>query len=304
MMVAVGCKDSIAALITAAALIVSGCASETPAGGQARLHVVATFYPLAEFVRRVGGSRADVRALVPAGVESHDYEPTPRDLAAVERADLFIYNGAGFEPWVDRLLPSLPPRVVRVNATGGLSLRSTEYGIPDPHVWLDPVLARTQVELIAAGFMQADPAGRAVYETNALALRAALDTLHRRYEQGLRACRGKEFVTTHAAFGYLADRYGLREISIAGLQPEAEPSPAGLREIVARIRRADVRVIFAETLTGSRIAESVARETGADVRVLNPIEGLTRAEQRMGLDYFTVMDENLRQLAAGLDCNR
>lgn len=299
-------RGSIAALAIIAVLVTPACTVGAPAGAEARVRVAATFYPLAEFARRVGGSRADVRALVPTGVEPHDYEPTPRDLAAIERADVFVYNGAGFEPWVDRLLPELPPRVVRVNATAGLALLMPPWssGGPDPHVWLDPVLAQAQVGLIAAGFVQADPAGRTTYEANASALRADLGALHRRYEQGLRSCRRKEFVTTHAAFGYLAARYGLHQVSIAGLQPEAEPTPARLREIVALVRRADVRVIYAETLTGSSVAEAVARETGAQVRVLNPVEGLTREERARGLDYFAVMNENFHQLAAGLDCTR
>lgn len=288
--------------LVAATLLMTACGRNQ--GVSQGLAVVATFYPIAEFAQRIGGDRVEVRTLVPSGVESHDYEPTPKDLAVVARARVFIYNGAGFEPWVDRLLPDLAQNVVTVNATEGLPLKSPPWysGGVDPHVWLDPVLAQAQVDRIREGLARADPSGAAAYEAAARRLRDELDALHRRYAEGLRTCRRKEFVTAHAAFGYLAARYGLTLVAIAGMTPEAEPSPARLREVVAFMRRSGATVVYAETLTESRVAEAVARETGAQVKMLNPIEGLTRKEQSRGLTYMVVMDENLRQLADGLDC--
>jgi len=272
----------------------------------ARLSVVASFYPLAEFARRIGGDRLDVRTLVPAGVEPHDYEPTPRDIVELERARLLIYNGAGFEPWVDRLLPELPATVARINATEGMDLVTPDQASsgPDPHVWLDPVSAQQQADRILAGLVAVDPGSRTPYEANAQAFRSELARLHVRFEQGLRSCRRKEFVTTHAAFGYLAARYGLRQVPIAGLDPESEPSPARLRLIIEFLRRSGATVVYSETLISPRTAEALARETGARVEVLNPLEGLTPEEQARGLDYVTVMDANLNALADGLDCAR
>jgi len=284
----------------------AGCSSRPPAGGPARISVAATFYPLAEFAQRVGGDRVEVRVLVPPGVEPHEYEPTPRDLAALARARVFLYNGAGLEPWVSRTLPGLPRGGVVVNATEGLRLRASP-GSPaavDPHVWLDPVLAQAQVDRIRDGLTRADPAGAAAYAAGARALREELGRLHRRYAEVLGACRRKEFVTSHAAFGYLAARYGLVAMPIAGVTPETEPSPARLRALVAEVRRSGTRVIFAETLASRRVVDALARETGAQVRVLNPLEGLTPQERARGLNYLVVMDENLRQLADGLDCPR
>ncbi len=287
-----------------AALLLAGCAGGDQTASAARVPVVATFYPLAEFARRVGGDRVEVRTLVRAGVESHDYEPTPRDLVAIERARVFIYNGAGFEPWVERVLPQLGAGTIRIRATAGLTLRFPSWASsgPDPHVWLDPVLAGAEVDRITAGLAAADPAGQHIYTAHARSFQRELDTLHRRYEQVLRSCRRKEFVTTHAAFGYLADRYGLRQVAIAGLEPEAEPSPARIREIVTVVRRSGTTVIYAETLSSPRAAEAIARETGATVGRLNPVEGLTPAEQREGRTYLSVMYDNLHQLAKGLDC--
>ncbi|MBI4278339.1 MAG: zinc ABC transporter substrate-binding protein, partial [Armatimonadetes bacterium] len=149
------------------------------AGGGARLSVVASFYPLYEFAKRVGGERAEVRNLVPAGAEPHDYEPTPRDMVALTRAKIVVYNGAGLEPWIARVLRQLPRGTVVVNASAGLRLVKRN-GI-DPHVWLDPVLAQQQAANIAAGFARADPAGRGVYEANAARLRGDLQALHGRF---------------------------------------------------------------------------------------------------------------------------
>jgi len=287
----------------AAVLTVSGC---EPAPPPARPLVVATIYPLWDFSRQVAGDRAEVVALVPPGVEPHDWEPAPQDVARLQKAQVFVYNGAGFEPWVDRVLPDLPENVLKINATEGLPLQSPPWysGGVDPHVWLDPVLAQAQVDRIRDALSRADPTGVAAYQAGAQRLRTELDALHRRYAEVLRTCRRKEFVTAHAAFGYLAARYGLRQVAIAGIDPEAEPSPARLLEVVKFMRRTGARVVYAETLTESRVAEAVARETGAQVNVLNPIEGLTREEQSRGLDYMTLMNDNLRQLADGLDCAR
>jgi zinc transport system substrate-binding protein len=309
-----------AVLMLVAALVMAGCGWQTrpaaPETGPAgvKLAVAASFYPLYEFARRVGGDHAEVRNLVPAGAEPHDYEPTPRDVAALHGARLVIYNGAGFEPWIERLLPGLPAGVEPVDTTDGLPLvrgeaeQGPEPGPEagrdglDPHVWLDPILAQRQVERIAAAFARVDPDRRATYEANAAALTAELAALDERYRRTLAVCRKKTFITSHAAFGYLAARYGLTMIPISGLSPEAEPSAARLRAVVREARAHGATVIYFETLVSPRVAETIAREVRATTAVLNPIEGLTADEQAQGTTYFTVMDANLRSLADGLDC--
>ncbi|MDR7521279.1 MAG: zinc ABC transporter substrate-binding protein [Armatimonadota bacterium] len=286
-----------------AALIAAGCtvspegAPSGRAGTADPVTVAASFYPLYEFASAVGGRRAKVRNLVPPGVEPHDYEPSARDVAALSKTTLVVYNGAGFEGWVERLLPSLPDRVVRVNATAGLPLVGA-----DPHVWLDPILAQQQVDNILAGFVRADPAHQSDYAAGAARVKADLQALHRRYAQVLDRCERRTFITAHAAFGYLARRYGLTMLPIAGLSPEVEPSPARLKEVVEAARRHGVRVIYFETLVSPTVAQTIAREVGAAAGVLNPVEGLTPDQQRRGETYVTVMHENLRQLAEGLGC--
>ncbi len=290
-------------LLVIALLSSVAAAAPAPAG---RISVVASFYPLYEFARQVGGNRVTVRNLVPAGAEPHDYELTPRDVIAVNEARVLIYNGAGLEPWVQKLLPQIPERVVKINASNGIQLMRLGSGGGrgqiDPHVWLDPVLAQRQVDNILAGIVQADVSDRAVYEANAAAFKAKLGALHERIQRTLAPCRKKVFITTHTTFGYFAARYALTQFAISGVTPEGEPSAAKMREILRIVRQHDIHVIYYETLVSPRVASAVAREVGARTLVLNPIEGLTGAEVRQGRDYLSVMDENVRSLAQGLDC--
>jgi len=295
------------ALLLCAVAAVSGCRSRVGEAG--RLSVIASFYPLQEFAQRIAGDRAMVRNLTPAGAEPHDFEPTPQDVVRLKEASVLIYNGAGFEPWVERLLPEVSASTVQVNATAGLPLvrSALEEGGRvrqrlDPHVWLDPVLAAQEVDRIVDGLTKADPRGRTVYETNGARVKDDLEALHRRYASTLATCRRRQFVTSHAAFGYLARRYGLTQVAITGVDPESEPSPARLKQIIHEARRTGTRVIYYETLVNPRVSEVIAREVGARTAVLNPIEGLTPDEQRQGETYFTLMEANLKALGEGLDC--
>ncbi len=309
-------KQTITAVL---ALWLVGCSVSRPPVG---LEVVASFYPLYEFASRVGGDRVTVRQLTPPGTSPHDYEPTPGDVAALTRARVFVYNGAGLEPWADRLKAELPQGAVAVEATRGLPLVKVEEEkheheeegekhqagrVPhreqlDPHTWLDPVLAQAMVDNIAAGLVQADPQGADFYRRRAQELKDRLAQLHTRYTEGLRGCRGRVVVTSHMAFGYLARRYGLRLLSVAGLSHEAEPSPRRLKDLLSAARLAGARAVYAETLAGRKVVEGLARELDARVLVLNPVEGLTEEDRRQGRGYFELMEENLRALRDGLGC--
>jgi len=280
-------------------LALAGCA---PAAPPAKPLVVATIYPLWEFARQVAGDRAEVVALVPAGVEPHDWEPAPRDVSQVRRAAVFVHTGTDLDGWAEKLLADLPGRRgVVVNARGGLSVL-TVGGVTDPHLWLDPTLARVQVLAIAGGLEQADPAGRAAYAENAKAFVARLDALDVDFAAGLADCARREVVTSHAAFAYLARRYRLTQVPVMGLSPEAEPSPADLAAIVRTARRLKVTHVFYETLLSPRLAETVSREIGATPLPLNPIEGVTPAEAAAGTGYLELMRANLANLRTALGC--
>ncbi|HEY4912140.1 MAG TPA: metal ABC transporter substrate-binding protein [Methylomirabilota bacterium] len=289
-------------IMLAAALVVAGC-QQTPVPDGKPL-VVASFYPMYEFARQVAADRAQVISLVPPGVHGHDWEPTPQDVAQVRRARVFVYNGAGFEPWADKLIKEAAgPSTVVVAASAGLTVaRTGADGGMDPHVWLDPVLAQSEVEAIRTGLEHCDPAGKTVYTANAAAYRAKLTALDARFDAGLRDCARREIVVSHAAFGYLTRRYRLEQIAVMGLAPQSEPSPAALAAIVRTARERKVTAIFLEPLVSPRLAETLAREVGVRLLMLNPIEGVTRQEAAEGTGYLDLMARNLESLRTGLEC--
>jgi zinc transport system substrate-binding protein len=270
--------------------------------------VVTTVYPLYEFTRQIAGSSAKVVSLVPAGAEPHDWEPSPRDLTQIRDARLLVYNGAGLDPWVTKLLedPAIKG-TASVRATQAITLETTPTGaegrsVPDPHVWLDPVLAQSMVETIRSALAAADPEHAAAYGENAARFRAKLEALHEAFRVGLAQCARREIIASHAAFGYLARRYDLTVISLMGVAPDSEPTPGQLAAVVRFARDKKVQYIFFETLVGPRLADTIAREIGARTLPFNPIEGVARDEQSTGRDYVALMEENLKNLRVALDC--
>lgn len=279
-------------LAVAAVLVVAGCGAAT--GAKGKESVVAAFYPLAFAAEDVGGPKVDVRNLTPPGAEPHDIELTPGDVARIQRAEVVLYLSRGFQPAVEQAVAGANGR--RVDVLAGIGLRrgvGDEAGKSDPHVWLDPVLFARIVQRIGAALGRP---GRAA----ALARRVlALDG---EYRSGLAQCDRREFVTSHAAFGYLAARYHLHQIAITGIDPEAEPSPQRLRNLIDLVRREHVTTVFFERLVSPRLAETVARDAGAQAAVLDPIEGLTSSEQAHGDTYLTLMRQNLHGLRRALGC--
>jgi len=182
--------------------------------------------------------------------------------------------------------------VARTGADGGT----------DPHVWLDPVLAKGEVDAIRAALERGDPAGKSAYEAKASAYAAKLADLDGRFETGLRDCARREVVVSHAAFGYLTRRYRLEQIAVTGLAPQAEPSPAALAAIVRTARERKVTAIFLEPLVSPKLAETLAREVGVRLLTLDPIEGVTRKEAAEGIGYLELMARNLQSLREGLGC--
>jgi zinc transport system substrate-binding protein len=295
---------SVLTLVVVLALLATASWGTTTAAE--KITVAASFYPMYEFARQVGGDRVTVRNLTPAGAEPHDYELTPKDIIAVNGAKVLIYNGAGLEPWVQKLLPQILPQVLKVNASEGIRLTTAtsgeEQGRPDPHVWLDPILAQRQVDNILAGFLRSDPEGKVVDEANAEKFKQELTALHARFQRTLSSCRKKVFITNHAAFGYFAARYGLTQIAISGLAPDTEPSAAKIRDLIRLARQNEIRVIYYESLVSPRVAAAIGREVGARTLVLDPLEGLTDEDLAQGKNYLSVMGQNLRNLVQGLDC--
>ena len=288
-------------LIIVALALAAGCGGDE--GGEEGLEVVAAFYPLAYAADRVGGAEIDVRNLTPPGAEPHDVELTARDVERVRRADLVLYLGGGFQPALEDAVAEAEGDAL--DLLDGLRLLRAEdhaeHGeeedeneeTSDPHVWLDPLRYATIVERVARELDRAEAAESVVRE---------LRQLDREFRRGVADCARRELVTSHAAFAYLAQRYRLKQIAISGLSPESEPAPRDLEEIIEHVEESGARTIFFETLVSPRIAETVARETGAETAVLNPLEGLTEDEVESGANYFSVMRQNLAALRAALGC--
>jgi len=283
---------SLVSSLVAMTLIAAGCG--TAAGAKGKTTVVAAFYPLAFVAERIGGTKVDVENLTPPGSEPHDIELTPGDVARIQRADVILYLSHGFQPAVEQAVGDAGGK--RVDVLAGIGLKrgvGDEAGQSDPHVWLDPVLFAGVVKRIGAVLGERARA-------NALASRVL--ALGGEYRVGLAHCKRTDFVTSHAAFGYLAARYGLHQIAITGIDPESEPSPQRLRALIALVRREHVTTVFFERLVSPRLAETVARDAGVKTAVLDPIEGLTPSEQARGFTYLTLMRQNLRELRSALGC--
>lgn len=309
----------IVVLLIVTMVLSAGCGkvNTPPAQGEGvekKLLVYASFYPMYDFATKIGGDKAEVRMMVPPGVEAHDWEPTAKLMGEIEKADVLIYNGLDMEPWADKLLGAIQnDKLITVEAVEGIELLKTEeeaedeheeedhaHGEFDPHVWLDPMNAMKQAENIKNAFIQADEANKDYYETNYQEFAKKLIALDEQFKQELSSLKRKEIVVAHAAFGYLTNRYGLEQIAIRGISPQEEPSAAKMAEISKFAKQHDVKYIFFETLTNPKLAEVLAREVGAQTMVLNPLEGLTEEELKAGKDYFAVMEENLAALKKAL----
>lgn len=284
----------------AAMLLLLGCGRE--ATDSSKPQVIVSLYTLQDFAQKIGGNYIDVKNLVPPGTEPHDFDPSPQDIVKLNRADLFLYNGAGLETWVKQALPNIDQaKTLVVNTSDRLQQKQIK-GQNDPHVWLNPDLAAQQAKAIYNALIQIDPKHKDTYTTNYQKLSNQFASLQKEYSV-LLDTPIREFVTAHAAFSYLADRYQLKQVAIAGLNPEDEPSPKEVKQLVDQLRQQHIKVIFFETLANNKLAATVKQEIGAQALVLNPLEGLSKQEIAQGEDYFSVMRSNLTHLkkALGVD---
>jgi len=272
-----------------------------------KLQVTTSFYPLYFFTSQIAGDRAVVYNVTPAGAEPHDYEPTPQDIARIEDSKLLVLNGGKFEAWGDKMKDSLNGQSTIVITVGEALVNPEVSGdnslIHDPHVWLDPILAKREAETIAQELEQIDPDNASYYDGNLRELESKLDDLDAKFQQGLSSCQKKDIITSHAAFAYLAREYGLRQVAISGFSPDEEPSAQQLVKVADFAKSNNVDYIFFESLVSPKLSETIAREAGVKTMVLNPLEGLTDAEIAQGKNYFTEMENNLTNLKLALQCN-
>lgn len=262
-----------------------------------KLQVVTSFYPMYYFSLRIGGDKADITNITPSGAEPHDYEPTARDIAKLEKSDLVVLNGVNLELWGEKIKENLKGKNV-VIVTAGEKFANKQ----DPHVWLSPSLAKEEVKPILDGYLKVDPKNKDYYSSNTNKLLSQLDELDKEFRQGLMDCGQRDIITSHAAFGYLARAYGLNQVTITGISPDEEPSQQQLIKVSKFAKEHNIKYIFFEKLVSPKLSETIAQEIGAKTLVLDPIEGISENDMKKGKNYFTIMKDNLNNLRIALTC--
>jgi zinc transport system substrate-binding protein len=267
-----------------------------------KLIVVSSFFPIGEFVKKIGGERVESSLLIPKGIEPHDFEPTINQIQTADTADVLVYNDLGIDNWVAKINTAN-----RIDASEGINATYVDKRnmTLDPHVWLDPILAKREVENIRDGLIMIDPINKDFYINNTKIFLNDLDNLDKTIRTQLESCKKRDFIPFHNSFSYFANQYGLKQHSISGMGPEAEITPLRLAEAINIAKRLDLHVIYSEELMDPRYASVVAEEIpNGKVLTLSPIEGLTKYEQEAGIGYIDKMRQNIKNLMVGLDCNQ
>lgn len=277
-----------------------------------KLRVVASFYPLYEFSKNIIGDKAEISTFIPNGIEPHDWEPSANDILSLKESDVFVYNGAGMEPFVDKLIDSGEYSNVKfVETTKGIDLiqindehqkESDDHTAYNPHVWLDPILAKHQVMMIKDAIIEADPDNKKYYEDSANAYSGKLDELNLKIQTELSNCKKDTFMPFHDAYSYFANRYGLQVFPLSGVSPESEVTATDLREFIDFILLNEIKIIYSEEMVDPKLANTLAEEANAQVLIFSPLEGLTDKEMMDGITYLDKMNENVQNLKIGLEC--
>lgn len=326
-------KNIFPASILSVSLLFAGCQSTNETGNQSekaskegKLEIVTSFYPMYEFTKEIAGDNANVTLLTPSSVEPHDWEPAAKDLEEIQNADALVFNNENMETWIDDIEETVNTEdLTIIDASQGIELlpfsaeehehEGEEHSHDgeshdhedhdhhhefDPHLWLSPKMAIKEVETIANNLMQIDPDNKKVYEENKNSYIEKLKELDQKFEDALGNVKNKEIITQHAAFGYLADSYGLTQVPIAGLSPDAEPSAQQLKELKEFAKEHSINTIFFEENASSKVAETLANELNAKTAVLNTLEGLSVEDQEKNATYLSIMEENLKVLQEAL----
>jgi zinc transport system substrate-binding protein len=272
-----------------------------------QLKVLATFYPIYDFAQNVGGDKVNVSLLVPETVDVHDFEPTPSSIADVSRANVLIYSGAGLEPWIQNVITSAGnPNLVQVDTSQGIQLLPVpaefqkDNRTVDPHIWLNPLNAKQQVNNILQGLIKADPADTQYFTQNAQAYEAKLDTLDSQAINATTNTKTKYFVTFHEAFAYFAKQYDVTQLPILG-PFEDQPTPSDINNVINTIHQYNLKYVGYESLENPAISQSISSQTNATLINMNPIEGLTVQEKAAGDNYVTLMQKDINNIGLALN---
>lgn len=285
-------KLSIIILAIIQTLIFASCKSVTTDSD--KLQVYTSFYAMYDFAKQIGGDKADVYLLCPSGQEPHDFEPTAQDIAKLSQSDVFIYNGMGMEHWTDSVTASLNGDVAIVKATDKIKLNKFTAG--DPHVWLNPDNAYTQLRAIAEAYKSKDPANNDYYEKNLKECKEKIERLKQDLETAKNMFSSHSIVVSHYAYSHLCDVIDVSPYAVNGTDNSGDPTPQRMAEIENYIKDNNIKYIFTEPLGTSDIMKAIAKDTGCEILVLDPFEGSSENK-----DYFNVMYENIAALTQALN---
>ncbi|MBX8921760.1 metal ABC transporter substrate-binding protein [Enterococcus faecium] len=310
-------KYLLTATVMIGALLFAACGNTNKeANKKEDLTIVTTFYPIYDFTKEIVGDEGNVKLLIPAGTEPHDFEPSAKERAEISDADVFVYNSSDMEFFVDSLKDSVDSKqTLMIEAAKGIDRlesqeadehEESEEGHDhaheyDPHVWLDPVLAIKEVRTIAGELGEKYPDKKEIFTKNADAYIKKLEALDQKYSEELKNATNRTFVTQHAAFAYLANQYNLEQVAISGVSPDQEPTPSRLAELKEFVKKNNIKVIYFEENASSKVAETLSNETGVKLEVLNPLESLTNEQIKAGENYISVMEKNLEALKESIN---
>ncbi len=308
---------------------VSNISQKTKIDSQ-KITIVTTLFPMYDFAKNIGQDKVAVTLLLPPGVEAHAYEPKPSDIIKINKADIFVYTGELMEPWAHDIIAGADKKVKVVDASAGIELMKEEeyeyqdevthkegehhededkhghhHSGVDPHIWLDFGNAEIMAKNIASALEKADPQNADFYQTNLKNYQAKLTVLDTNYKNSLSTCKTKTIIYGgHYAFGYLAKKYGLEYVSAQGFSPDSEPTAKDLIALTEQIKKDNIGYIFYEELTSPKIAETLARETSAKMLLLNGAHNLTKKDYEAQASYISLMEDNLKNLTKGLNCQK
>lgn len=324
----------LATLTTMGLLALTGCQSqavpkteEPAADSSVKVKVLSTIFPEYDFAKAIGGESVESKLLIPPGTEAHHYEPTPQDLIALKEADVFVYTSEAMEPWIDKMLSQVGPNTVVVEASEGITmLHAEDLGLSgalveheeeatageeadhdhegvDPHIWLDPANAQIMATNIKDALVKVNPEHAKLYEKNYEDYASALKELDQAYTDTLKGFENKSIMFAgHFAFGYMAHKWDIGIYSpYEGFSPDAEPSPQKIAEMIDLMKSKQIKTVYYEELIDPKIARVIASESGAELVMLHAAHNVSKDEMTMGINYLTIMRENLEKLKAGFE---
>lgn len=285
-------KNIFLIIIILFSIIIVTCNNNDNKNASGKLQIYTSVYPIYDFTKKIGGEKITVYNMTKAGAEPHDFEITSKDMANLSKADLFIYNGGGMEHWVDSVKDALQ-NIKYIDSSSNINNQNNL----DPHFWLSPKNAKIQMENIKNGLIEIDSESKDYYQSNYNLYANRLDELDNKIKISLSNIKNRNLVLTHPAFGHFCKEYSLNQIAIA----RDEADPKAMAEIITFIKNNDIKAIFYEEFSSSKLVDSIAKETQIKILTLNPIESLSEENIEAGEDYFSIMEKNLISLLDGLN---